>query len=100
MTYRGQVPLGSDPESEHLLLRLLHNTSAAFAGQVRFVVAFFAAFFQFYTIEQTRRKNMFEECGIDFLPETHEDFSDREWKLAREFFNLMLHLPLPEDEYE
>ena len=43
---------------------------------------------------------MFGEYGIDFGPETHEGFSDREWKLAREFFNLMLHLPLPEDEDE
>ena len=41
---------------------------------------------------------MFGEYGIDFGPETHEGFSDREWKLACEFFNLMLQLPLPEDE--
>ena len=43
---------------------------------------------------------MFEEYGIDFLPETHEDFSDHEWKVVCEFFDLMLHLPLPEDEDE
>ena len=43
---------------------------------------------------------MFGEYGIDFGPETHEGFSDREWKLACEFFDLMLHLPLPEDEDE
>lgn len=43
---------------------------------------------------------MFGKYGIDFSPETHDDFSDREWKLACEFFNLMLLLPLPEDEDE
>ena len=43
---------------------------------------------------------MFGEYGIDFGPETHEGFSDREWKLACEFFNLMPQLPLPEDEDE
>ena len=43
---------------------------------------------------------MFRKYGIDFGPETHESFSDREWKLACEFFNLMLLLPLPEDEDE
>lgn len=32
----------------HLSVRLLHNTSVAFAGQVCFVAAFFAAFFQCY----------------------------------------------------
>ena len=80
----------------HLRVRLLHNTSAAFvfAGQVRFVAAFFAAFFQCYNNGIDRRKNMFGKYGIDFGPETHEGFSDREWKLACEFFNLMLQLPL------
>ena len=43
---------------------------------------------------------MFGKCGIDFGPEAHKGFSEREWKLAREFFDLMLHLPLPEDEDE
>ena len=43
---------------------------------------------------------MFGKFGIDFGPETHEGFSDREWKLACEFFDLMLQLPLPEDEDE
>ena len=43
---------------------------------------------------------MFGEYGIDYGSATHEGFSDREWKLACEFFNLMLHLPLPEDEDE
>ncbi len=43
---------------------------------------------------------MFGKYGIDFGPETHEDFSDHEWKLAYAFFNLMLHLPLPEDAEE
>ena len=43
---------------------------------------------------------MFGKYGIDYGSETHEGFSDREWKLACEFFDLMLHLPLPEDEDE
>ena len=43
---------------------------------------------------------MFGKYGIDFGPEAHKGFSEREWKLAREFFDLMLHLPLPEDEDE
>ena len=43
---------------------------------------------------------MFGKYGIDFGPEAHKGFSDREWKLACEFFDLMLHLPLTEDEDE
>ena len=43
---------------------------------------------------------MFGEYGIDFGLETHEGFGDREWKLACEFFDSMLRLPLPEDEDE
>ena len=43
---------------------------------------------------------MFGKYGIDFGPEAHKGFSDRKWKLACEFFDLMLHLPLTEDEDE
>lgn len=43
---------------------------------------------------------MFGKYGIDFGPEAHKGFSDHEWKLACEFFDLMLHLPLTEDEDE
>lgn len=43
---------------------------------------------------------MFGEYGIDYGSATHEGFSDREWKQACEFFDLMLHLPLPGDEDE
>ena len=40
---------------------------------------------------------MFRKYGIDFGPETHEGFSDREWKLVCEMIELLSQLPLADD---